>query len=171
MSHLTKLPPLVEMDAPEAAQRGRGAKRPGAPAATAQQGPSIRERLSAMFASGGAKVGLVVVCVAVIGFGAWRALQEASGPPPQWPKVRVMNPETGEKRWFYTAPGAQLPAGFHPVEYCFQNACGPAGGTPVVLNLYLGKEEPTSCPKCGATVVGLNPRPPEHLEDLPADWK
>lgn len=84
--------------------------------------------------------------------------------------ARVMNPETRQMRW--VAIGKQPPEGFYPVEYCFENECGPAGGTPVVLNGNLGRpNEPTVCPVCGAPVVAHNPRPEEYAETVPKDQR
>jgi hypothetical protein len=47
-----------------------------------------------------------------------------------------------------------------PAEFCFSAQCAAYEGTPVLLNRYLGKPEPTHCPRCGALVTQFNPRPP-----------
>ena len=85
-------------------------------------------------------------------------------------EVRVMNPDTRQLRWI--AVGKNPPDGFHYVEYCFNNECGPAGGTPVVLNGLLGRPDvPTVCPVCGDRVVAHNPRPEEFEGVTPKDQR
>lgn len=51
----------------------------------------------------------------------------------------LTNPRTGEPTLW-------------PAEFCMSSTCAPKGGTPVILNTYLGKSEPTHCPVCGAEV-------------------
>lgn len=159
MSHPTKLAPLVDFDAEEAPARGRAGARAKAPA---------ESRWRQWLNSNGGRAAIGLGFVLIIAFAVWRTWSAARDAQPQWPRVRLMNAETGELRWFRTGEGKKLPVGYHPIEYCFQNECGPAGGTPVVLNVYLGKKDPTHCPKCGALVVGHNPRPPEYVGVLPA---
>jgi hypothetical protein len=50
----------------------------------------------------------------------------------------------------------------YPVEYCYWNKDGTikqSDPTPVLLNQYVGKPEPTFCPECGRLVHILNPIP------------
>lgn len=49
----------------------------------------------------------------------------------------------------------------YPAELCYWTADGQVKSepTPVLLNSYLGKDEPTFCPDCGRLVVGHNPVP------------
>lgn len=48
----------------------------------------------------------------------------------------------------------------YPVEICFSSdECRKNKGTWVVLNSYLGKDEPSFCPVCKSLVVGHNPLP------------
>jgi hypothetical protein len=64
------------------------------------------------------------------------------------------NPKTG-KRTLYQA------------EMCYWTKDGKAQfpGIPVLLNEYLGKTEPTTCPDCGRRVTFNNPPPPAALLD------
>ncbi|UCG17562.1 MAG: hypothetical protein JSV19_05930 [Phycisphaerales bacterium] len=57
-----------------------------------------------------------------------------------------VNPETGRRT-------------LYPVEWCYNGECLAKGGTPVILNTQLGKEEPTYCPVCGHIVRFHNPGP------------
>lgn len=69
--------------------------------------------------------------------------------------------------------GAALPlphpetgrATLYPAERCHWNADGSATIEPtyVLLNSYLGSDEPTTCPDCGRGVVAHNPLPPDAL--------
>lgn len=183
MSRTTKQPPLVEMQSPPARTArtsgyvgGAGSlidDEPASPAKKLATGPSLRERLAEFASSGAGKMGLAAACLLLIAFGVWRLMSEAGNPPLDVPRVRIMNAETGEMGWYKTNPRKPppMPAGFHPVEYCFHNACGPAGGTPVILNSYVRKAGDTKCPKCGELVVGHNPRPAGYEATMPADWK
>ncbi|HRX87350.1 MAG TPA: hypothetical protein P5572_20175 [Phycisphaerae bacterium] len=64
-----------------------------------------------------------------------------------WGPYPHKNPDTGKDT-------------LYPIEWCYNNECGKAGGTPVILNVWRGKpNEPTYCPKCGALVRFHNPRP------------
>jgi len=50
----------------------------------------------------------------------------------------------------------------YPAEVCYWGEeCRKRGGTRVILNSLLGKEEPTYCPVCGHIVRPRNPRPPD----------
>lgn len=65
----------------------------------------------------------------------------------------AINPKTGKNT-------------LYPVERCYWNQCGKIkGGTPVILNDYLGILGPTKCPTCGKKVVGHNPLPPNTRVD------
>jgi hypothetical protein len=57
------------------------------------------------------------------------------------------------------SPYSSRNTGF-PAELCYWTADGriAPSPTPVLLNVYLGKNEPTFCPECGRLVVGHNPR-------------
>ncbi len=66
---------------------------------------------------------------------------------PDMPGVPRPNPKTGRNT-------------LYPAEICYWNECGPKGGTPVLMNTYAGREEPTYCPVCGHIVRFRNPRPP-----------
>lgn len=126
----------------------------------------------------GVSAGLVL-CVAVVAFALARVGGVVADDQPQWPRIRVMDKQTGDLRWKRVAPQAEFPyrnpktgeRSMYPVEYCFYNECGPAGGTPVILNDYLGKEGPTTCPRCGEEVHAHNPRPSEYVGVKPDDWK
>jgi len=115
-----------------------------------------------------AKVFAIVALVAVGAFFVQRFLGVVESNSLIRPQARYMHAETGQMRWYRV--GQDAAEGYHPVEYCFNNTCGPDGGTPVILNAYLGEEGPTTCPKCGARVVGHNPRPEEYVGVKPADW-
>lgn len=124
--------------------------------------------LRAALNSSGAKVVVSVAVVVILAFAGMRILGVARSNALIRGDIRYMHAESGELRWYKVG---QPPAeGFHPVEYCFQNTCGPDGGTPVILNGYLGVSGPTQCPKCGARVVGHNPRPEGYEEARPKDW-
>lgn len=141
----------------------------GAKQSRSKDGAGWRERLDKAMSSGAGRAALVVILLAGIGFGGWSVMGFVEEGRPDLPKKRLMNPETGELRWYYAAPGKPLPEGFLPVEYCFQNQCGPAGGTPVVLNSYRGTDGLTTCPECGARVTVHNAIPPEYKDVTPAD--
>jgi len=49
----------------------------------------------------------------------------------------------------------------YPVELCYNGPCLEKDGTPVILNTWLGQEEPTYCPVCGHIVRAHNPGPPQ----------
>lgn len=61
----------------------------------------------------------------------------------------------------------------YPAELCYWTKDGTpkSDPTPVLLNTYIGKSEPTFCPECGRLVVGNNPiakpgmRPPPTREE------
>lgn len=134
--------------------------------------------LSGFFASPAGRVALGAFFVLAIGFGMFRMLGAVGGEAVVWPEVRIMDPETGDLRWITAKPGEFMPylnpktgeRSMYPVEYCFENECGPAGGTPVVLNIVRGLDGETKCPRCGARVVSHNPRPEEYMTAIPADW-
>jgi len=65
-----------------------------------------------------------------------------------WGPYPHKNPKTGEMT-------------LYPTEVCYANECLEAGGTHVIMNTLLGKEEPTFCPRCGALVQFHNPGPPK----------
>jgi len=121
----------------------------------------------------------LVLFGAIVLFAVGRMGDVVAENQPQWPRLRVMDAETGDLRWKRVSPGADFPyinpktgqRSMYPVEYCFHNQCGPEGGTPVILNSHLGKEGPTQCPRCGEKVVAHNPRPPEYEGVKPDDWK
>ncbi|CAN5810748.1 hypothetical protein BH11PLA1_BH11PLA1_21260 [soil metagenome] len=54
----------------------------------------------------------------------------------------------------------------YPAEHCYWTREGGARypGTPILLNEYLGRTEPTICPDCGRRVVFNNPTP--KMEDM-----
>lgn len=149
--------PLVELEADADSSAGDGGS----------GGPGLWERLKS---SPLGKVLLGLFIAGAIGLFVFQFVDFYEESQADFPQIRVMNPETGELRWFTTAHGKPLPEGFYFVEYCFDKTCGPDGGTPVVLNSYRGLEGPTKCPKCGSEVVGHNPRPPEYEGVEPADW-
>lgn len=62
------------------------------------------------------------------------------------------------------SPYTNRPTGF-PAEKCYWTADGKAKTTPtlVLLNMYVGVNEPTRCPDCGREVFPHNPRPPAEL--------
>ncbi|TVQ31573.1 MAG: DUF1206 domain-containing protein [Phycisphaeraceae bacterium] len=139
-----------------------------------EPGPSKRSSgagLGKILKSPAARVVVIIVCIAAVGFGLTQLIGGVAGPSNNWPRVRIMHVDTGQLRWLQTGPNATMPDGYHPVEYCFQNQCGPEGGTPVILNEYIGKPEQTNCSKCGARVVGHNPRPKEYEGVIPTDWR
>lgn len=161
MSHPTKLAPLVEFDAEPAPSRGRAAK---------SSGGARKWSVKAWLDSTAGKITVAIGVLLVAVFVTWRTLSFAGVGEGSWQQIRLMNPQTGEMRWLRV--GAKtMPDGFYPVEYCFDNECGPAGGTPVVLNVYLGSKEPTHCPKCGALVEAHNRRPPEYANTIPKDQR
>jgi len=140
---------------------------------------SLVERVRHFFlrTTGGRIIG-GALAAAAIGAALFQFVGVMQADDAQWPRVRVMDPETGHLRWQRVGTG-EFPyrnpktgeRSMYPVEYCFENQCGPDGGTPVVLNDYLDKEGPTICPTCGAEVVAHNPRPKGYERAIPADWK
>jgi len=160
MANQLKMRPLVEMEAegPRGSSNGQSG---------GSGGPGLWGRLKS---SPVGKVLLGVFVAAAIGLFAIQFIDFYEEGQANHPLIRIMNPETGELRWFQTDYSKPLPEGFYFVEYCFNRSCGPAGGTPVVLNEARGMEGPTQCPACGSTVVGHNPRPEEYQGVDPADW-
>jgi hypothetical protein len=56
----------------------------------------------------------------------------------------------------------------YPIEICYARECAnKPDGTPVILNAYLGKKEPTFCPNCGALVRVFNPGRRRDTSDDP----
>jgi hypothetical protein len=121
-----------------------------------------------MLASPAGRIGFAVIIAGLIGFAIFRMVGVARSNAPQYDRVRYMTPTTQGMAWGRV--GQKMPEGFYPVEYCFANTCGPEGGTPVVLNIYLGDRTPTTCTECGAEVVSHNPRPEQFVGIKPADW-
>ncbi len=140
-------------------------------------GPGLRDRLADALSHGVTRyIALLVMAVVIVG-GGWR-FWKAVGPEPQeYPRIRVKDSQNGSMHWVQLRPDKRMPYRnprtgentLYPVEYCFDNTCGPAGGTAVILNVYLGSEEATTCPECGASVTGHNPRPEEFVGVTPAD--
>jgi hypothetical protein len=63
----------------------------------------------------------------------------------------------------------------YPAELCYWTKDGKTKEepTPVLLNRYLGKSDPTFCPDCGRLVVGHNPMPRPGAQPPPtqAEYK
>lgn len=137
----------------------------GSPRSSRGGGGGFRAALQ----STGAKTVAGIVVLLIVIFAGVRIMGVVRSSAPQRAGVAYVHVDTGETR-FYPV-GEKPPEGFHPAEYCFQNTCGPDGGTAVILNAYLGKEGPTYCPKCGAEVVAHNPRPEGYETAIPADWE
>ena len=106
------------------------------------------------------KVLLALVAVGILVFLVMR-FQAAVGPPEETVapnSVRVLNPLTGDLRWYEIRIGGTLDAGYYTVEYCWNDHGG--DGVPVILNAHLypvgdpRRDEPSMCPCCGARVVG-----------------
>lgn len=160
MSNPTRLQPLVEIDATDYASSTSAKSSKVSPLS----------RVNRFLRTPAGMVILFVVSAALIYFAYMRVRSMIGVDANDWQRIRMMNPATGELRWHKIA-GGKPPSGFYPVEYCFEGVCGPAGGTPVVLNGQLGKQGPTSCPKCNAPVTGHNSRPDEFLGVTPADQR
>ncbi len=73
-------------------------------------------------------------------------------PVPAGAPLPLEHPETGRTT-------------LYPAERCHWNADGTAKLEPtyVLLNSYVGSDEPTACPDCGRDVVAHNPLPPDAL--------
>ncbi len=136
-----------------------------------------RDTLNTALAGVGGKIILLLAAAAVVVFLVMR-LQSTVGPPavtvaPN--SVRVLNPLTGETRWYEIKIGGTLAEGFYPVEYCWNDHGG--DGVPVILNSQIysiddpRRDEATVCPCCGAAVVGHNPKPEEYLGQTPSDYE
>jgi hypothetical protein len=124
--------------------------------------------LRAAMQTTGAKTVAGIVVLLVVIFAGVRIFGVVQSNAPVRAGIPYVHVDTGETRFFKV--GQRAPDGFYPAEYCFQNTCGPDGGTAVILNAYLDKEGPTYCPKCGAEVVAHNPRPEGYEDAIPADW-
>lgn len=149
----------------------------GAESASASGTPLMERIRNAALTPAGRAV-LVVVVLGALAFGGYRMYSAIGSGGAAWPRIRVMDPATGDMRWQEVRPGESMPyvnprtgeRSMYIVEYCFDNECGPAGGTPVVLNNFLGVDGPMVCPRCGATVTPHNPRPAEYAGVQPSDW-
>lgn len=167
---MSKLPSLLESDETSGgAKPSRGEEKVGA---------SLSERLRHAASTPAGRIVFALIVLAALAFGGYRILSAVGSGGADWPRIRVMDPETGDLRWQAVRPGETMPylnprtgeRSMYIVEYCFDNTCGPTGGTPVVLNNYLGIDAPTKCPSCGATVTPHNPRPEAYAATPPADW-
>lgn len=147
------------------------------PSDAAKSSAGLREKLNDALAGPVGKIFLVLVALSMVVFFIVR-FQGAAGPPPETivePRVRVLNPLSGEMAWHKVKIGVQVREGFYPVEYCWNDHNG--DGVPVVLNNQLfdlndpRREEPTLCPCCGAVVVPRNPKPEEFLGQTPTDYE
>lgn len=127
-------------------------------------GGGIREALQ----SGAGKTVVGILVVVLLAFAAVRIMGVVKSGAQLRAGVPYVHVETGQTRFYKV--GVRPDEGFYPAEYCFRNSCGPDGGTPVILNAYLGKDGPTTCPKCGAPVVAHNPRPEGYETAIPKDW-
>jgi len=108
-------------------------------------------------------IGLVFAVTSIRGFGSTEASENASNrmfvdastnPPKAFPvelkvgmEVPVKAPSGGMTGW--------------PAEKCYWTKDGKTKTEPtyVLLNVYLGREDPTFCPDCGRLVVAHNPAP------------
>lgn len=115
------------------------------------------------------KIIIFVVCVLVLGFGAYMVKGFFSSSGELQSGLLIADPETGDKAYIKVDRETPAPPyknkktgkmSMYPAEMCYWNECGERGGTPVVLNEYLDKKGPTKCPVCGHRVVLHNPRPP-----------
>ncbi len=167
---MSKLPSLMDDKAPQSGANSN--------TKDANSKPPVLERLRHAVATPTGRAVFGIVILAALAFGGYRIFGAVNSGGADWPRIRVMDPETRDLRWQDVRPGATMPyvnprtgeRSMYVVEYCFANECGPAGGTPAVLNNYLDKEGPTICTKCGATVTAHNPRPAEYASVQPADW-
>ncbi|MFQ5489770.1 MAG: hypothetical protein ACE5GE_03515 [Phycisphaerae bacterium] len=125
------------------------------------------------------KYGLMAAAAVLVIFAA-RAVFSGSGPEVDLKEANTLTCIDGKTEKVYQIPMEEDMPGFPlknpdtgeetlwPAEMCFWNECGPAGGTPVLLNTYRlrtegkdpNKAKPTECPKCGHITTGHNPRPP-----------
>ena len=80
--------------------------------------------------------------------------------------------QTGKPFAITLKPGMAVPAPApsggntgYPAEACYWTKDGKTKDKPtyVLVNQYLGKNEPTFCPDCGRLVRGHNPRPAEGV--------
>ena len=148
------------------------------PAGGAKQsdGGGLRDTINELASGVGGKVLLALLAIGMVVFLVTR-LQGALGPAPETMapgQIRIMNPMTGQLRWYEVTIGGTMPQGFYPVEYCWANHDG--DGVPVILNSSLyGIDDPrrgeaTTCPCCPARVVGHNPKPEEFIGQTPSDY-
>jgi len=140
------------------------------------EGGGLRDTLNDLASGVGGKVFLGLLAVGMLAFLVTR-LQGALGPAPETMapgQVRIMDPLTGEMRWYTLEIGGKMPEGFYSVEYCWANHDG--DGVPVIMNRSLfpagdpRRDEPTTCPCCPAPVVGHNPKPDEYIGMTPSDY-
>jgi hypothetical protein len=114
---------------------------------------------------------LICGCVAAVGVAAWAiwGAVAPSGAAEQSRRRVFVCAETGKGFPIVLEPGMSIPyrspfsgkdTGF-PAELCFWTADGKVTDepTPVLMNVFAGKDGPTFCPDCDRLVVSHNPRP------------
>lgn len=126
-------------------------------------------------------IGMVVVAVGVLVYVVFSTMQSIANDPRRAAAyTRVMDLETGEyiEKFPFTGERLVFPAknpktgrnSLVPVELCYWTKDGKAKmePTPVILNQWLNKSGPTTCPDCGRPVTKGNRMPPDDL--MQAAW-
>jgi hypothetical protein len=103
---------------------------------------------------------VALIAVALVGVAIWIGWRATADPVAEAAARRtLMDAETGElveirvDERFSGFPVVNPGTGrstLYPTETCRSEVCAARGGTPVILNSYLGKEGPTHCPVCRA---------------------
>ncbi|MEL7473565.1 MAG: DUF1206 domain-containing protein [Planctomycetota bacterium] len=125
----------------------------------------------------GAKIGQILLVVAglgAVGFAIWSLVGQGNSIAADTRKRDLIDSVTREvfvdhrikegQNWPYEHPSTGERT-LYPAELCFWTRDGKATLEPthVLLNGYIGEDEPTLCPDCGRRVVPHNPTPPAEL--------
>ena len=119
-------------------------------------------------------IGVIVVALGVAGYFTWTTFFGPSDVTATANTFTLMDAETGKLHQVELTPDLQpYPhvnpktgrATLYPTEVCWRGECLKKGGTHVILNSWVGKDEPTTCPVCGSGVRPHNPGPEKDAHE------